>query len=104
MEMSYREVDGLLYPELEIQGQIDEPLTKYGLMRKDHLEQHYPIRFNQMIMGGTLYPHCKEVERQMQERMNREIAQMKKQTPKQLWQTRILEIENELTQELILTR
>jgi hypothetical protein len=104
MEMSYKEVDGLLYPDLTIRGQIDEPLTKYGLMRKDHLEQHHPIRFNQMIMTGALYPHCKEVERQMQERMDRQVQQMKKQTPKQLWQTRIAEIESELTRELILTR
>jgi hypothetical protein len=104
MEMSYREVDGLLFPELEIQGQIDEPLTKYGLMKKGFLEQHHPIRFNQMIMGGTLYPHCKEVERKMQERMHRQIEQMKKQTSKNLWPMHITEIESELVRELILTR
>ena len=83
---------------------LDEPLTKYGLMRKDFLEKNHPILFNQMIMGGTLYPHCKELEKQIQSQMHGQIEQMKKQTPKNLWQTRIMEIENDLVQELILTR
>jgi hypothetical protein len=47
-------VDGLLYPYLTIRGQIDGTLTNYGLMHKDHLEQHHPIRFNQINMTE----HC----------------------------------------------
>ncbi|MCK5129073.1 MAG: TnpV protein [Clostridiales bacterium] len=104
MEMKYKEVDRILYPDLAIRGTIQEPLTKYGMMRKEYLEKNYQGRFNTMILKGTLYPHCKEMEQEVKMQMEMRISQMKKQTDQNLLQTRILEIESQLIKEMILVR
>ena len=47
-----------------------EPLTKYGLMRKNFLKQHNPLIYSKMLSHEELYPHCREVQQKANEHMD----------------------------------
>ena len=63
MELSYKQQDEVMIPDLQLKGQIAAPLGKYGLMRKEYLEKNHGSRFHTMVLTGMLYPHCQQVEK-----------------------------------------
>ena len=62
MELTYRQEGDYLIPDVALEGQPGCPLGKYGLMRKDYLHRHRPVRWAQLCTSGELFPHCREIE------------------------------------------
>lgn len=78
MELTYKQEGDYLIPNLEIDEEIEPPLTKYGMMRKKYLEEHKSGMFTIMILNGNLWKHCLEIQEQAEQRMDLLIEQMAK--------------------------
>lgn len=68
--------DGRFYPNLT-EPKIPE-LSFYGRKWLRHLKENDSVRYWQMWLDETLYPHAEEVDRTAWERERRMIEQMKK--------------------------
>ena len=46
-------------------------------MRRDYLEQHHPILFNDLVLSGQLWTYLADLNEQAQERLSLIVDQMK---------------------------
>ena len=71
MEITYTRVSDSLLPDIVLSETPDsDPLTKYGMMRKRFLKANYPAHYGKMLVHEELYPHCLEIQRQAQVRID----------------------------------
>ena len=81
----YDESNGLWYerigdyyiPVLTLSSEEQRPIGKWGRMHRDYLEQHHPIRFNDLVLSGQLWTYLADLNEQVQERLSLIIEQMK---------------------------
>ena len=78
MELTYEKNGDYLIPNLKPDNEPEEPLTKYGLMRKNYLKEHRRGVYSGLLMTGGLKAHCLEIQRQAEERMDLLTEQMAK--------------------------
>ncbi len=78
-EITYKEVNGVLYPELETERKCR--LTFYGRERMRYLEENRKAQYSLLVGMGGLYSHCLEAETQALELEDRIIGQMRKESP-----------------------
>lgn len=76
MELTYEKNGDYLIPNLIPNSEPEEPLTKYGLMRKNYLKEHMGGVYTAMLLKGTLKEHCLEIQHQAERRMDLMTAQM----------------------------
>jgi len=83
VEITYRQVGDYLIPNIEIGEDEDSlpSLTKWGLMRKDYLQNHRRIIYLNLKTTGKLFLHCHEIEEQAKDRMELMMAQLVKANP-----------------------
>ena len=63
-EIHYAQVGEYQLPLLTLPQTDDtELLGKYGRMRLDYLKNQHPVRYNQMLLNGTLWPHLQDVQK-----------------------------------------
>lgn len=63
-EFQYTEIDGLLYPNIEIDGKIElDNLGKYGRLRLNYLHEQKPGMYRELLLTGKLAEHCMVIER-----------------------------------------
>ena len=62
MSLTYTRSGDYLIPNIQLTESEAKPLTKYGRMRKQYLEEHRPILWNTMILSEKLYPHLREID------------------------------------------
>ena len=55
----------------------NRPIGCWGKMHRDYLEQHHPIRFNNLVLSGQLWTYLAELNEQAQDRLSLIIEQMK---------------------------
>ena len=72
-ELAYSKKGDYLIPDLIIPEQ-DQPIGKYGRMRKNYIEKHRPILYNSLLMQGKLYSHLLEID----QTVNRRLEQLMK--------------------------
>ena len=77
LELTYKEVDGILYPVFELPQQSG-PIGMYGRMRRQYLIDHKPVLLNQLVVTGQLFEHLAQINREARELLDRLIGQMKK--------------------------
>ena len=65
-------------PNLIANSEPEEPLTKYGLMRKNFLKEHRRGIYTGMKLQGTLKEHCLKIQEQAEQRMDLLTEQMAK--------------------------
>ena len=63
-------------PELAIPEE-NRPIGRWGRLHRDYLEQHHPIRFNDLVLSGQLWTCLADLNEQAQERLSLIIEQMK---------------------------
>ena len=76
MRMDYIPVGDFYIPNLEL-PQESRPIGKWGRMHRRYLETYHPIRYNQLILSGTLWTYLADLNEQAQARMETLIEQMK---------------------------
>lgn len=77
-QLSYTKNGDYLIPNLSLSQQENQPLGKYGRMRKQYLQEHRPVLWNTMILSEKLYPHLREVEQTANRRMEQMMEELKK--------------------------
>ena len=76
MKMDYTLAGDYYIPNLEL-PQESRPMGKWGRMHRDYLETYHPIRFNQLVLSGTLWTYLADLNEQAQARMETLVGQMK---------------------------
>ena len=76
MKIDYIPVGDFYIPNLEL-PQESRPMGKWGRMHRRYLETYHPIRFNQLVLSGTLWTYLADLNEQAQERMDTLMEQMK---------------------------
>ena len=76
MKMDYIPAGDFYIPNLEL-PQESRPIGKWGIMHRRYLETYHPIRFNQLILSGTLWTYLADLNEQAQARMETLMEQMK---------------------------
>lgn len=62
-EFEYTEIDGLLYPNIEIDGKAElDGLGKYGRLRLIYLHEQKPEMYRELLLTGKLAEHCQEYD------------------------------------------
>ena len=76
-EMTYKEVDGLLYPQIEMPDETEDltKLGKYGRMAMSYLQENEPARYKTLMRFGKMYEKMSAVE----EEANQLYDQLEKQ-------------------------
>ena len=59
---TYTQVGDYLLPDLIIDETEQQPIGKYGRMRKRYLKEHRPILFSNLLLSGKLYQHLAEID------------------------------------------
>ena len=67
-ELDYTRNGDYLIPNLTLDS-VQQPLGKYGRMRKKFLREHRPILWNSLILSGKLQDHLLEIDRTAQDRL-----------------------------------
>jgi hypothetical protein len=78
MELTYMQSGDYLIPNLIANSEPEEPLTKYGLMRRNFLKEHRRGTYSGMMLEGNLKEHCLMIQKQAEERMDLLTDQMAK--------------------------
>ena len=76
MKIEYIPVGDYCIPNLE-PPQESRPIGKCGRMHRRYLETYHPIRFNQLVLSGTLWTYLADLNEQAQARMETLMEQMK---------------------------
>ena len=59
---TYTQVGDYLLPDLIIDETEQQPIGKYGRMRKRYLKEHRPILFSNLLLSGKLDQHLAEID------------------------------------------
>ena len=81
MNLTYHRKGDYLYPNLIIESSTNEPIGKYGLLRKTYLKQNRTNWYKSMLLSGKLDQHLTEINRAAQERVDLILAQLLKTNP-----------------------
>ena len=73
---TYTQVGDYLLPDLIIDETEQQPIGKYGRMRKRYLKEHRPILFSNLLLSGKLDQHLSEIDCVCVERMDLLTRQM----------------------------
>ena len=76
MKIDYIPVGDFYIPNLEL-PQESRPIGKWGRMHRRYLETYHPIRFNQLVLSGTLWTYLADLNEQAQARIETLIEKMK---------------------------
>ena len=75
--LTYRQNGDYQIPNLSLSDRSNQPLGKYGRLRKTYLKEHRPILWNSMILSETLYPHLREIDRTANQRLEQILTELK---------------------------
>ena len=78
-ELTYRMNRDYLLPDLGLTEAERKPLGKYGLMRKQYLEQNRPGLYTRLILSGRLMEHLQEIDRTAHSRLESLMDRMVKE-------------------------
>lgn len=73
----YRMVGDYRIPNISLPAEASKPLGVWGMKRKDYLMNHKRVRFNIMLMNGTLWTHLEEIDEQAADMFSRLVEQIK---------------------------
>ncbi len=83
LNLSYREQDGMLLPNIQISNcaEDDRPLGRYGRMALSYLRDNYPDRYTALKMDGSLMEMMHRIQREATEQIERLTQQMLMDAP-----------------------
>ena len=76
MHITYTKVGDYYYPDLIPNKVPEEPLTKYGLLRRDWIDEQDESATMIWAMNGTLHERCLKVQNEAIEREEELVKQM----------------------------
>ena len=76
--LGYLQTGGYFIPDLKL-PQENRSIGKYGRMHRDYLQEHNPIRFDDLVLEGKLWTYLADLNEQAQNRMQLIIRQMQEE-------------------------
>lgn len=76
---SYMKVGDYLLPNLTIDESEQQPIGKYGRMRKHYLKEHRPVLYTNLLVTGNSDKHLTAIDEACEDRMELLTRQMAKQ-------------------------
>ena len=76
---SYTKVGDYLLPNLTIDESEQQPIGKYGRMRKRYLKEHRRVLYTNLLVNGKLFRHLAEIDQSCEEQLELIIQRMAKQ-------------------------
>lgn len=73
---TYREGNGILYPNLELPKQENLPIGKYGMMHLEYLKAHRRGTYTTLLTECGLNKHLSEIDAQAKEMLDLIITQV----------------------------
>ena len=74
-ELGYLQTGDYFIPDLKL-PQENRSIGKYGRMHRDYLQEHNPIRFDDLVLEGKLWTYLADLNEQVQNRLQLIIMQM----------------------------
>ena len=74
----YLQTGDYFIPDLKL-PQENRSIGKYGRMHRDYLQEHNPIRFDDLVLEGRLWTYLADLNEQAQNRMQLIIRQMQEE-------------------------
>ena len=74
-KLGYLKVGDYFVPDLKL-PQENRSIGKYGRMHRDYLQEHNPIRFDDLVLEGKLWTYLADLNEQAQNRLQLLIRQM----------------------------
>lgn len=77
VEMSYMEVDGILYPDLQMPDETESltQIGKYGLLAMNYLKENEEARYKSLLRFGRMTEKMKEVDEEANQMLDQLITQ-----------------------------
>ena len=63
-------------PNLTAAAPAEHPTGRWGRLHKRYLEEHHPVRYNQLVLSGKLGSYLATMDKQANEQLARIIRQM----------------------------
>lgn len=105
-EFEYTEVDGFLYPNIEIDGKAElDNLGKYGRLRMNYLHEQKLGMYREMLLTGKLTEHCTAMDKtalEMAERIRADYLKMHPMPDDTMERIRLSELAQEIADECVL--
>ena len=76
MKISYSQCGDYLIPNLVLPKEEQQPIGKYGRLRKRYLQEHRPVLYSNLILSCKLYQHLSEIDHACVNRMDLLTRQM----------------------------
>lgn len=77
-KLGYLKVGDYFIPDLKL-PQENRSIGKYGRMHRDYLQEHNPIRFDDLVLEGKLWTYLADLNKQAQNRLQLIIRQMQEE-------------------------
>lgn len=74
-ELGYLQTGDYFITDLKL-PQENRSIGKYGRMHRDYLQEHNPIRFDDLVLVGKLWTYLADLNEQAQDRLQLIIRQM----------------------------
>ena len=74
-KLGYLKVGDYFVPDLKL-PQENRSIGKYGRMHRDYLQEHNPIRFDDLVLEGKLWTYLADLNEQAKNRQQLIIKQM----------------------------
>ena len=76
MKISYSQCGDYLIPDLVLPKEEQQPIGKYGRLRKRYLQENRPVLYSNLILSCKLFQHLSEIDHTCVDRMNLLTRQM----------------------------
>ena len=76
MNITYRTVGDYQIPNITLSPEDSNPVDRWGIARRDYLLHNKNVKFNIMLMTGTLFSYLAEIDSQAEEMFSRLVEQM----------------------------
>ena len=73
--LGYLQTGDYFIPDLKL-PQENRSIGKYGRMHRNYLQEHNPIRFDDLVLEGKLWTYLADLNEQAQDRLQLIIMQM----------------------------
>ena len=74
--LDYTLVNDHYLPNLTAAAPAEHPTGRWGRLHKKYLEEHHPVRYNQLVLSGKLGSYLATMDKQANEQLARIIRQM----------------------------
>ena len=74
--LDYTLVNDHYLPNLTVAAPAEHPSGRWGRLHKRYLEEHHPVRYNQLVLSGKLGSYLATMDKQANEQLARIIRQM----------------------------